>query len=727
MQRESIEECRAIVNAREHRTDMDRCAVRTWLPTCSVRAREVCPPPSPPSSLCRNAIPAVAGPDHRAGIRSNNTRKSAAAPAAAARRVQPSIAVALGLICMAVDAVCADAITSIDPLVSASSVFYPLSGGVGARILSASSSSVSDSSVNEATAASVGVFLGAAARDPGGYSALFNGSAFDSAAQGIYCMSPSGLPVGGSAYTVAAWVKLAVSPPSHIDTILNFGSMVDSQYYALRVLGGNQLMSVWWNRDEVMPIAPYDLYDGQWHHVAESWGVQQGLGFAAGPRLFYVDGELFASGNLHSPPNFAAGTALRVGQNNPGNHPLQGLMSEVGVWNRVLNITEIQMLAYTGKLSAAASSATSVPLAAIIVPIVVAAVISLLLLVLWRNRSNRNKRRKQLQQKEREGPVVSPSVAAVSSAVHPQGFPPAVTSAPGGPIMVQMAPMQPASSFSPCVSSVHPTGSIPAAARPVSAAGSVRLHVDAETGVQNEGVEGVPNRYNTASPVAFNDHSADPALMQPAFAYGRHAALYYAAPMVVPVGLAIGSAPVVLPSRAASESMNRIHVELFGLLDTLSMRPLSVPQRARVEAVSSRVRAAVDELLGMERSVGLTLVSPSSGSSDAIIARIEPDSPAADLDAGLCVGDSLLSIEGCAVRSVAHAEFLLQRSLLVMPGQIAALGLRRDGERLFATITPMAAGGAGADAAVLRDLHRIQQDLHTLRTLAESTDAGGSG
>lgn len=323
----------------------------------------------------------------------------------------------------------------------------------------------------------------------------------------------------------------------------------------------------------------------------------------------------------------------------------------------------------------------------ILVPIAVVLLIAMLLVVAWRVWNRRKAGHQQLQ--ENEGPIAVREAAGLAAAME---------AAPGGP-MLQMASMRPSLSVNRGSPQIVPALPI-SAAHPVAAASAIRLDLDeSEEGVQREGAEGVSGALAAEPVPEFTDHSATSSLLQPGQQTSDHAV----------------AAPVL---RTASESANRVHVELFGVLDSLAMMPLSASQRARVEALSTRVRAVIDELLRMERTVGLTFASVGAASSalpgPALVSAIDADSPASDSDVLLEVGDLLVAVEGVAVRSADHASFLLRRSLLVLPGQTAYLSLLRGGQRVSAAITPMTAGGI-SDAEVFRRMARLQHDLHALR------------
>lgn len=154
-------------------------------------------------------------------------------------------------------------------------------------------------------------------------------------------------------------------------------------------------------------------------------------------------------------------------------------------------------------------------------------------------------------------------------------------------------------------------------------------------------------------------------------------------PIAMPGASESASSPV--PAHVASESKNRVHVDLFTILDSLSSFALTPSQQSRAQVLVSQLHSIVGELLAMPRDCSGLEFAPMSGGfganpatpGPAAVQRIDAGSPAAQLGGLVALGDQIVAIEGVPVQSAAHASFLLSKSLLVLPGQTAELSLLR--------------------------------------------------
>ncbi len=147
----------------------------------------------------------------------------------------------------------------------------------------------------------------------------------------ISSVFPTGVPTGGSPYTIALWEKDDGSPAS--GGFLGWGSNAGSQCNNLRFAGNNALMNYWYANDwNIAGINP-NPKDGNWHHIAITWdGATQ---------KFYLDGSFVTSigrtGLNAQPANFVIGkTTADVN--------FKGWLDNVQIANRALASDEIGIL-----------------------------------------------------------------------------------------------------------------------------------------------------------------------------------------------------------------------------------------------------------------------------------------------------------------------------------------------------------------------------------------------
>lgn len=304
------------------------------------------------------------------------------------------------------------------------------------------------------------------------------------------------------------------------------------------------------------------------------------------------------------------------------------------------------------------SSSSSSPLVAILVPIGVFLLIVFLVVMYSQRRKREIRRRAQnqsaaaVQQQQRE----AGGSQMVQMHSPPGGATPYVQ-APNSPYAGQQPTVQPNAPMSPVM--IY-TGNANSA---YGGAAAPQLYAP-------------PAQYASPAPVAPLAVMTPAEQMQP----GSPSAVSYAAP--VPYA----AAPVspVLPAHVASDSKNRVHAELFTILDSLSACPLSPAQQSRVQSLVAHVHLVINELLSMPRAIGLEFAPMVGGfganpatPGPAAVQRIDADSPAAQLGGLIQLNDQIIAIEGVPVQSAAHASFLLSKSLIVLPGQTADLSLSR--------------------------------------------------
>jgi hypothetical protein len=149
----------------------------------------------------------------------------------------------------------------------------------------------------------------------------------------------TGMPTGGNAYTLSAWIRPTGTGSRGIISWGNFGS--GSQVNAFRQDGANNLHNYWWGNDLNASAAPSDLDDGNWHHVL---AVYEATG-SGNDHFIYVDG---AVKNQRNGSGLNCGAVnFRIGSSNNGEWFL-GRIDDVAVWNRALSLDEITTLYNAG-------------------------------------------------------------------------------------------------------------------------------------------------------------------------------------------------------------------------------------------------------------------------------------------------------------------------------------------------------------------------------------------
>ncbi len=107
----------------------------------------------------------------------------------------------------------------------------------------------------------------------------------------------------------------------------------------LFLTGGNMSTRTWNN--EVVTSADLDLADGEWHHVAHTYGGDQG-----GQKL-YIDGVLVAQGNKAN-SDYHWQTSIHIGfSNDAANDFFSGTVDEVYIYDRALSAADIDAIIAT--------------------------------------------------------------------------------------------------------------------------------------------------------------------------------------------------------------------------------------------------------------------------------------------------------------------------------------------------------------------------------------------
>jgi probable HAF family extracellular repeat protein len=216
------------------------------------------------------------------------------------------------------------------------------------RLGDVESGSIADSSGHGRTGRIVGSILdqpdGAIVRDRVPDSAAFFGGGHDGY---IAVSNVSGIPTGGSPYTLEAWVNISTDYVTN-SGILGFGAYGEKgRANALRTARTLGFVNYWWGIDQV--VTGLGDISGAWHHLVAS--------FDGTARRMYVDGALVAMAGSRRPD--VASTELRLGQTCCNEH-LNGSLDEVAIYDHALSQERVALHNNVGRglgpLTAAATT-----------------------------------------------------------------------------------------------------------------------------------------------------------------------------------------------------------------------------------------------------------------------------------------------------------------------------------------------------------------------------------
>jgi hypothetical protein len=155
----------------------------------------------------------------------------------------------------------------------------------------------------------------------------------------------TGMPIGDSSFTLAAFIKTSTAANDGIIGWGNYGT--GSQVNAFRTDGGSggSLNTYSWGGGVDYIAAAPNIFNGEWHHVAATYDS------ATSTKHLYYDGAEIGPGKVLS-GDLAVGAAnFRIGTTNFAEY-LTGLLDDVRVYDTVLSEAEI------GDLAAAPEPAT---------------------------------------------------------------------------------------------------------------------------------------------------------------------------------------------------------------------------------------------------------------------------------------------------------------------------------------------------------------------------------
>ena len=145
---------------------------------------------------------------------------------------------------------------------------------------------------------------------------------FDGSDDDITITSTTNIPINNSPYTIEAWIQPTnVNATSGIVGWGNYGG--GNQVNAFRTTTQGGLDNYWWGNDLVVSPTDFNLYDGNWHHIAATYDGTT--------RSIYVDGILKASdmpgtNGVPDASNFTVGKTCC-------SEFFNGSMDEVRIWN----------------------------------------------------------------------------------------------------------------------------------------------------------------------------------------------------------------------------------------------------------------------------------------------------------------------------------------------------------------------------------------------------------
>lgn len=160
----------------------------------------------------------------------------------------------------------------------------------------------------------------------------YGGAAYlDGGSHFMRSVFPTGVPTGGSAYTIALWEKDDGS--GNTGGFAGWGVNGGNLCNNFRLAGANALNNYWWGNDWELTGLSANPKDGSWHHVAITWdGATQTL---------YVDGSSVGTSGrtgLNAQP-----TGFVVGKTT-ADITFKGWLDNVQIANRALGPSEIVSL-----------------------------------------------------------------------------------------------------------------------------------------------------------------------------------------------------------------------------------------------------------------------------------------------------------------------------------------------------------------------------------------------
>ena len=152
----------------------------------------------------------------------------------------------------------------------------------------------------------------------------------DGADDYLLASSPDGLPVGGSSYTIQAWIK--TDEIQDRGGIVAWGKSTKNKTNALRT-SGNYIDNYHWSNDLTSSIET-NYADGIWHQITATYDAENGL------NAIYFDGELVGSGAFSGFD--AVASEVAIGRTNLSNELFKGEISNVRLWSEALTEKDVE-------------------------------------------------------------------------------------------------------------------------------------------------------------------------------------------------------------------------------------------------------------------------------------------------------------------------------------------------------------------------------------------------
>ena len=146
----------------------------------------------------------------------------------------------------------------------------------------------------------------------------------------IYASGASDLPADASPRSLEAWFQSTSS--QQYQDLVGYGTQSNGHAFGMRLLNGNQLYVYFYGWMDHTFTAPYQLTDGRWHHVVETYDGSS--------ITVFLDGQSFGVYSVGVLQTQVPGSGLFVGSGTAS--PFPGSLDEVAVYWRVLTQAQVK-------------------------------------------------------------------------------------------------------------------------------------------------------------------------------------------------------------------------------------------------------------------------------------------------------------------------------------------------------------------------------------------------
>jgi len=179
-------------------------------------------------------------------------------------------------------------------------------------------------------------------------SGIINNGAVFSGGTTNYLGNASFATPGGD-FTVSTWSKLTALPSNNIQWAIVSGDNVVSgmhsfKFYWYTNSGGSHFLRVNISSNGTIPIDhqySFTPSTGTWYNIVLTYNASSGVG------ELWVNGSSLGTFSYGTSALYPAGE-IDLGLDGPGNNALDGMVDETGIWDRILNSTEIGELYNSG-------------------------------------------------------------------------------------------------------------------------------------------------------------------------------------------------------------------------------------------------------------------------------------------------------------------------------------------------------------------------------------------